>query len=169
MHSQKKIGIYMSLLAWIVVMVVLTYFFSKYLEAQNNPNTKPENQVGSGGVRQVKLYANRANHYVLNATINNVEVTMLLDTGASYVTVPASLAKKMGLRKGAPTKVSTANGVVTAYMTQLDQVVIGNMVFNDITAMINPHAADNQVLLGMSLLKHVDMLYNYGTLIMQQS
>ncbi|MDT8311763.1 MAG: retropepsin-like aspartic protease, partial [Methylophaga sp.] len=92
------------------------------------------------------------------------EVTFLLDTGATNISVPAGIAEAAGLKRGRPAMVGTANGVITVYQTQLDTVQLGSITLQAISANINPHMTDEIVLLGMSFMQHLEMIQREGTL-----
>ena len=146
----------MTVLAWLVVLGLLSAFFSGWLEKLNNPNQQVRAELRADGVREVVLRQNRAGHYVANGAINGHPVTFLLDTGATSVSVPASVAHRLGLKRGAPLRASTANGTITTYATRLDDVQLGNITLENIRADINPHMRSEEVLLGMSFLRKLE-------------
>jgi aspartyl protease family protein len=96
-----------------------------------------------------------------------VQVAFLLDTGASDVAIPAELADRLGLQRGHPVQYQTANGTVTAWRTHIDSVSIGPMVVKNVPASINPGMKDMEILLGMSVLKHVEFTQRGDTLILR--
>lgn len=150
----KRYGRRMFLFAWIIAMVALYAFFSDRIAEQINPNRSPESQLIDSSSARIVLKRNRYGHYVSNGVINGRAVTFLLDTGATNISIPARLARELGLERGAPAQVQTANGVVTVYRTTLDAVAIGDLLLNDLRAHINPHM-DGDILLGMSFLKNI--------------
>ena len=154
-HS-GRIGAVMTVLAWIVVLGLLGVFFSGWLEKLDNPNQQVRAELSADGVREVVLRQNRAGHYVASGAINGQPVTFLLDTGATSVSVPASVAGPLGLKRGAPMRATTANGTITTYATRLDQVRLGNISLDNVRADINPHMLGNEVLLGMSFLRKLE-------------
>lgn len=151
-----RVGVIMTVLAWIVVLGLLSLFFSGWMEKLDNPNQQVRTQLHADGAREVVLQQNRAGHYVASGTINGHPVTFLLDTGATSVSVPASLARALGLKRGAPLRASTANGTITTYATRLDDVQLGNITLENIRADINPHMQGEEVLLGMSFLRKLE-------------
>jgi aspartyl protease family protein len=151
-----RVGALMTVLAWVVVLSLLGLFFSGWMDKLNNPNQQVRTQVSAEGVREVILEQNRAGHYVANGTINGHPVTFLLDTGATSVSVPAGVARTLGLKGGAPLRASTANGTITTYATRLDEVKLGNIVLENIRADINPRMHGDEVLLGMSFLRKLE-------------
>ena len=141
--------------AWIIVLGLLTYVAGLWEQDQINPNAAPLSNHHQGRV-EVILHQNRWGHYVTSGLINQTKVLFLLDTGASEVSIPESIAHSLRLEKGPPMRRITANGEITVYATQIDQLSIGDIELNNISASINPHSDDNVILLGMSVLKRVD-------------
>jgi aspartyl protease family protein len=113
------------------------------------------------------LKRNHFGHYVTSGTVNGDPVEFLLDTGASDVAIPADLADRLGLKRGPPVQYQTANGTITAYRTTIDSVAIGPMVVRNVPASINPGMHDMEILLGMSVLKHVEFTQRGDTLILR--
>jgi aspartyl protease family protein len=143
--------------AWLLLLVLLTLFFSRWLEHQANPNQQLRTMVDQGGVSAVVLKRNRAGHYLAPGDINGVGVTFLLDTGATYVAVSQSIADEAGLKKGPVAQSMTANGVASSWLTEIDEVRLGSIVLHHVRATILPGMTGNEVLLGMSFLKHLKL------------
>lgn len=146
----------MTVLAWIVVLGLLSALFTGWMEKLNNPNQQVTTVLRTDGVREVVLEQNRAGHYVASGTINGSPVTFLLDTGATSVSVPARVADRLGLERGVPLRANTANGVITTYATRLDRVRLGDIELANVRADINPHMRSGEVLLGMSFLRQLE-------------
>ncbi|MEJ2761030.1 MAG: TIGR02281 family clan AA aspartic protease [Gammaproteobacteria bacterium] len=163
----KRIGSGMVIAAWIVGLGLMTLLFSGLLSRQQNPNSQVQSRHQGNRV-EVVLKQNRAGHYVATAKINRRPVQVLLDTGATDVSVPARLAARLELKRGAQVLVTTANGTVPVYTTRLDEVRLGDITLRNIRATINPHADDDFVLLGMSFLKQLDFSQRGGKLILTQ-
>ncbi|MDX1573284.1 MAG: retropepsin-like aspartic protease [Methylophaga sp.] len=156
----------MTIIFWLLLMASLTLFFNGFIDKRDNPNRHLA-AIDIDASNEVVLQRNRAGHYVAPGKINDHDVTFLLDTGATTISVPAGIAEEAGLAQGRPVMVGTANGVITVYQTQLDTVQLGGIVLSDISANINPHMPDEIVLLGMSFMKHLDMTQREGTLTLQ--
>ena len=157
----------MQVLAWLSFMALGVLFFGDQLESQYNPNRQVET-LQSSGVTEVHLQRNRLGHYVTAGTINNRDVTFLLDTGATGVAIPASIAKQIGLKRGRPIATRTANGTATSFLTQLDEVSVGGITVRDVGATIAPGLRGNEILLGMSFLKNIEFTQRGDTLILRQ-
>jgi aspartyl protease family protein len=166
-QSTSRLGKGMTLAAWIIALGLLTLFFNNKLESQRNPNQAVYSRISDAGTPEVILKRNRFGHYVTTGTVNGRSVEFMLDTGASDVAIPAELAQELGLERGAPVQYQTANGVVTAYRTTIDSVSIGPMVIRSVPASINPGMSDMEILLGMSVLRHVEFTQRGDILILR--
>ncbi|MCU7843589.1 MAG: TIGR02281 family clan AA aspartic protease [Candidatus Thiodiazotropha sp. (ex Monitilora ramsayi)] len=143
--------------AWVLLLLLLTLLFSQWLDRQNNPNRQLIDMATQNGVAELVLKRNRAGHYLVPGTINGVEVDFLLDTGATYVAVPQSIAEKAGLNRLARTQSMTANGLTPSWLSEIAEVRIGPITMRDVRAAILPSMPGNEVLLGMSFLKHLKL------------
>ena len=166
--DRNTVAKWMSWLTWLIVLAMLTVFFDRILERQNNPNQNIVGLVTEQGVREVVLTRNPAGHYLTSGFINGKAVVFLLDTGASDVAIPGKLARRLELKKLAAVQYRTANGNVTGFLTKLDTVSIGNIRLHGIRGGINPTMKGNQVLLGMSFLKHLEFTQRGNQLILRQ-
>ncbi len=159
----------MFIIAWVIFFVLMTYLFNQWSSHQQNPNQKVQSQIMAGGQRVVVLEQNREGHYVATGSINEVPVTFFVDTGASTISVPQHLAKKLGLVAGVPISVSTANGVITVYLTRISHLKIGDIELADIRASINPSDSTDVVLFGMTALRKLDFSQEKNQLILKQN
>ena len=144
----------MIILGWIVLLGLLTAYFSEYLSTQNNPNQDLA-LTQSHDSKEIHLQRNRYGHYVASGEINNHPVTFVLDTGATYISIPERIARALDLRSGFPMTVDTANGEIEVYSTNLEQVSLGGIKLQNVNATINPYMDGDEVLLGMSFLKYL--------------
>jgi aspartyl protease family protein len=165
--GQARMGKLMIVGAWLGLLFVLTLLFHSYLEQVNNPNASPETS-SDGIVKEVVLQRNRSGHYVVSGAINGKSVTFLVDTGATDVAVPDGLATSLGLRRGAYVTSQTANGAVTARQTMLSEVSVGEIRIHEVRASILPGMGDDEVLLGMSFLKQLELVQRGKQLLLRQ-
>ncbi|MEZ5524637.1 MAG: retropepsin-like aspartic protease [Pseudomonadales bacterium] len=149
--------------AWVVGLGMLTLFFAEQEKGWMNPNQQPAVRTTASGAQEVMLQRNRQGHYVVSGNINGKPAAFLLDTGATDVVISANLARTYGLERGRRSIASTANGNVTVYATQIDQLSIGNIHLYQVPASINP-GMDDMILLGMSALKQVELTQRGDTL-----
>lgn len=153
--------------AWILLLALLTIIFNNYLDRQNNPNRNVTYNKNADGVSEVKLQQNRYGHYLADGHINGKKVTFLLDTGATLVSVPESVARKLKLSRGSPFLVRTANGTITTYSTTLRRVSLGAIELKNVRAAITPQMQGNEILLGMSFMKHLELIQRGNQLILR--
>lgn len=161
-------GLAMQALAWLVFLMIGVFFFRDVLEKQYNPNQSLVTRLDEEGAREVVLQRNKFGHYVTSGQINGQPVTFMLDTGATGVAIPAEVARRLGLRRGRAFATQTANGTSTSYAARLEQVSVGDITLQDVSAGITPGLQTEQVLLGMSFLKHIEFTQRGDTLILRQ-
>lgn len=167
--SSRQLGKGMVIMAWVMALVLLTLFFNGWYEQQHNPNRDLKTQLRDDGVREVKLLRNRYGHYVSPGGINGEPVTFLLDTGATNISIPADVAERIGLPRLRPYNVSTANGTARVYGTRLERVELGKIVLHNVRAHINPNMGGDQILLGMNVLKQLELVQRGDTLTLRQN
>ena len=148
----RRIGLAFALSAWALLLALLAWLASGWLEERDSP--MPETAFGPGGERQVILQRGPGGHYVARGLINGREVGLLVDTGATLVAVDESLADDLGLAKGRRLRLQTANGAVDGWHTRISTLDVGGLAVRDVAAAIQP-ALGHQVLLGMSFLARV--------------
>ncbi|MEQ8514477.1 MAG: TIGR02281 family clan AA aspartic protease [Chromatocurvus sp.] len=167
-REQRRLGLGMQIMAWLMVLALLTYYFSGVIERQHNPNTSVSTDIGEGGVREVVLERNRQGHYVTSGEINGKPVVFLLDTGATGIAISSRVAKELGIPRGRPFTTRTANGNSTSYATRLDSVSVGGIELNNVEAGITPGLQMREILLGMSFLRHIEFTQRGNTLTLRQ-
>ncbi len=166
-HSTKKLGMMFTAAAWILGFLLLALVFSKILDQQSNPN-QSVSTLQTNDFQEVVLTRNRSGHYRFDGEVNRQKVTFLVDTGATVTAIPGRLQQVLGLQRGPATSVSTANGVTTAYLTRLDQLSIGEIELFDVNASIIPGMEVGEILLGMNVLKHFELVQRGDQLIIRQ-
>ena len=95
-------------------------------------------------------------HYRAEALINGEKVDVLVDTGATGVTISQSVADKLNLKSIDAIRTNTANGDSLGYMVRLDSIKLGGIEAKNVSAMIAP-GLEGDVLLGMSFLGRMDV------------
>jgi len=156
------------IIAWAAALFLATRFFAEWEQRQENPNTVVASEHGDGYV-EVKLTSNRDGHFVMTGQINARPVQFMLDTGATNVAVPESIAQTLRLERGERVQVSTANGRTDAFRTTLQRLQIGDIVLNNVRALVVPGLDGEQVLLGMSAVKQLEFTQRGGTLLLRQT
>jgi aspartyl protease family protein len=96
-------------------------------------------------------------HYWLRAEINGHPANFLVDTGATLTAVSSETAERIGLKPreaGIPVRMQTANGMVAAQLTTIDDLRFGNVAAHGIDAIIAPGLGPTNVI-GMNLLSRL--------------
>ena len=100
--------------------------------------------------------ANERGHVVLDAAVNGAPVRMLVDTGASLVTLTPADARAAGINPAGLVfsgHVQTANGTARMALVTLREIRIGQLSVYDVPASVLEHV--NVSLLGMSFLSRL--------------
>jgi len=162
----RRLGKGMIIAAWVLALGLLTLFFNGVLERQYNPN---QQLVNLDEPHEVVLVRNKYGHYVATGEINDEAVVFLLDTGATDVAVPDALARRLNLKRGAQLISNTANGQVKSWRTRLERVNLGGIVLTNVRASILPSMEGEEVLLGMSFLKQLELVQQGDTLTIRRA
>jgi aspartyl protease family protein len=163
----SRAGTTMTAIAWIMFLIFLFGTFDYFIDQRNNPNQNVTTTV-YGQQKQITLQRNPYGHYVSNGTINGLDVVFLLDTGATEIAIPESIANKIGLIKKQSIRIKTANGTTTAYHTRIDSAALGEIKLYDLNATILTNMNGDEVLLGMNFLKHFEIIQKGKTLTIKQ-
>jgi aspartyl protease family protein len=94
-------------------------------------------------------------HFAIHASVDDRRLTLLVDTGASFVTLSANDAARLGIDTAAlrfSLPIQTANGMILAARTTLDRLSVGSIERRAVAALVAPPGTLDQSLLGMSFL-----------------
>jgi aspartyl protease family protein len=113
---------------------------------------------GEAGGTRVVLSAGSGGHFITQGQINGRAVQLVVDTGATMVSLSVADAERVGLnyKTGQAVQMSTANGVVPGWRLKLASVRIGDVVVYDVDAIVSSGAMP-YVLLGNSFLARFQM------------
>lgn len=113
------------------------------------------------------LTSDSRGHFFAQGSINGGPVRFVVDTGATYIVLPAAEARRLAIdyRKGQAGVTQTANGPASAWRIRLDSVRVGNIELANIDAAVVETGLDVS-LLGMSFLNRVDMRREGRTMIL---
>jgi len=118
----------------------------------------------------VRLSSQKGGHYWAAAQINGRTVDVIVDTGATTISMGVSIAKDLGIsyENGRRIRMSTANGVTEGRQVTLKKVSIGEITQYNVDATVSLSDALPIILLGNSFLSGVDMRTENGVLILEQ-
>jgi len=113
--------------------------------------------MDSGG--RTTLTADGRGQFYAQGEVNGSQTRFLVDTGASLVALPLSLAQRAGVRLENASKVSvnTANGRARAYKVLLNSLRVGEVRANLVEALVMDDRQLHAPLLGMSFLNRVNL------------
>ncbi len=140
---------------WLAALGLLTGLTAMFQRALRDNGGIVESS-GDSGRSMVVIQLDRSGHYLAEGAINGWPVTFLIDTGATDVALPESVARALGVDFGPQVMVMTAAGAVSAWRTRLDSVSIGTITLTNVRATITRGPME-EVLLGMSFLKHFSL------------
>ncbi|MEO1017007.1 MAG: TIGR02281 family clan AA aspartic protease [Pseudomonadota bacterium] len=153
-HVVRNVAIWLA----IAFVIVLGYTYRAELETVGQRvlgelmPSQPRIAVTGG---DVTISRDAGGHFVVDGDVNGSPVRFLVDTGASRVALPASIAESSGVDPDSlryTIAVSTANGQVMMAGTRLAAVTIGGITVPDVQAFIAPDSALSNALLGMTYL-----------------
>jgi aspartyl protease family protein len=116
------------------------------------------NRRAPSGPASVTLQADGQGHFITQSQINGGTVRVVIDTGATNVSLSSTDAIRLGIdyKKGQIALSETANGIKQVYLVKLDKVKIGDIELNQVDGSI--HEGGLQIgLLGMSFLNRTEM------------
>lgn len=118
--------------------------------------------------RRVRIPRDSQMQYQSQAEINGRRVKILVDTGANVVAMNSIQASSLNIdyQSGVPSRVTTAAGVVDAWMVTLDSVSVGGIRVNSVQASVIEGGHPTTILLGMTFLQHVEMHESDGILLL---
>ena len=122
-------------------------------------------QKAGSGPQETKLVADARGHFQTIGAINGQSVRLIVDTGATLVTMGRSEASRIGIdwRKGEPGITQTANGQVRAWKVKLDSVKVGDLTLHGVDGLVSEGELP-VVLLGMSFLSRTEMRQDNSTM-----
>ena len=144
------------------------------------PGSTPPHQVtpatmqryATNGSEQIAIAPDRSGNYFTDVEIDGHLIRMMVDTGATYVSLSDADASAVGIRP-APVdyryRTMTANGTGVAAKVHIAALRLGQMEVDDVEAFIMPPGALRTSLLGMSALRRLGSVeISGGQLVLRQ-
>ncbi|MGB7335225.1 MAG: TIGR02281 family clan AA aspartic protease [Salaquimonas sp.] len=123
--------------------------------SESEPETKRRANNPLDGRRTIIEMDSRG-HFIADARMNGYRSEVLVDTGATYVAINETTARKLGIHlkeSDFKYKVRTANGTTMAASAVIDEIQIGRVSVKDVRASVSRDESLSVVLLGMAFLK----------------
>ena len=115
--------------------------------------------TGASDRQSATLAADTRGHFFAEASVNDVPMRLVVDTGASVVVLSGADASRLGVdwRQGPRRMMQTANGTTAGYLVKLDKVKVGGIELTNVEGMVLEQGLGAVGLLGMSFLNRVEM------------
>jgi len=115
--------------------------------------------TGASDRQSATLAADTRGHFFAEASVNDVPMRLVVDTGASLVVLSGADASRLGVdwREGPRRMMQTANGTTAGYLVKLDKVKVGGIELTNVEGMVLEQGLGAVGLLGMSFLNRVEM------------
>jgi len=122
------------------------------------PSPLPISSTAIGVAPVVAVAADLQGHFLVHPSIDGRRIRMLVDTGASIVALSYEDAETVGIRVTAndfTAQLRTANGVVEAAPVRLPEIRVGDILVENVDAVVLPRGRLGTSLLGMSFLRRL--------------
>ncbi len=100
-------------------------------------------------------YQSVGGNMLVNGKVNGISMRFIVDTGASFVVIPSSIARRANIRTESAGQVTldTANGRVQAPLVRLKQLDVASISIRGVSAVVQDIGGDGMTgLLGMNVL-----------------
>lgn len=135
-----------------------------YQETPCKQDVQAVSQWGKAETQQLNgklVLQQRGNgHYFLDAVVNDKALTLLVDTGATGVSLPLAFAQSAKIDCRNKIYMQTANGVAEACTTIIPKLIFGPFTLIDVPAILSKNLG--QPLLGMNVLQQFKVEQNDG-------
>jgi aspartyl protease family protein len=113
----------------------------------------------ASAIPSVTLYADARGHHFSEGQINGATFRILIDTGASAISMNSTDAKKAGIdyKKGETVQLNTANGIANGYLVTINTLRLQGLVLNQVEGVVMEGTSPQVVLLGMTALNRLEM------------
>ena len=108
--------------------------------------------------RKARIKADDRGHFNTDLRLNGRRINAVIDTGATYLAINQSTARKAGLSVGPGDfrhEISTANGKARAALVRVDSVELGRIRVENVDALVLEDRALRDTLVGMNVLKAI--------------
>ncbi|QNQ11284.1 retropepsin-like aspartic protease family protein [Sphingomonas alpina] len=120
--------------------------------------------------KTIRIAQSDDGHYYARATINGVTRSMMIDSGATTVSLSEATANAVGVKfdkNSEPVQLQTANGMVDAWRATIKQLDIDGLHARDIKAVVSAKFGDVDVI-GMNFLSRLrSWRVENGTLVLE--
>lgn len=153
-----------SMLIWLTIILVLVggYAYRSELVGVGGrmlgvlaPGVPIAGRLAGESKDSVLIVRSSGGHFAIRASVNGKPLSVLVDTGASFVTLTPEDAAAVGIDVSAlefALPIRTANGSIHAAPIVIDQLAVGDIERQGIRALVAPEGSLDESLLGLSFL-----------------
>ena len=157
--SVRQMGLFPMMVFWFLILGLMYGLMTHYLEPK-------QAKILANG--DLVIQRSQDGHFYALGKINGVEVKFMVDTGASFVAVSESFARKALLAGGTPAVFRTANGDRSGRVVKGHSVAIGPVMATNITIGVGFSGSnENDALLGQSFLSKFDITMGKDLLVLR--
>jgi aspartyl protease family protein len=131
--------------------VIRTYALGEHIRGQYAP-------AAAGA--SITIAPDGQGMYQVAGSINGFQVSFLVDTGATFISLNRPTARRIGLNyklDGTQSHSTTASGMVPVWLVKLDRVRIGDIELRDVPASVQDMDFPDVTLLGNSFLQRLHL------------
>lgn len=150
---------------WVLVVIVAAALIvpkvleERLLGAVEVHEKQPEQaQEPKRTLRTVRIRKSSNGHFMANIKINNQKTLAVVDTGASTLAIPLSVARKSGIsvrNEDFTVEVRTANGITSGASVSIPNLRLGTIHIRNVKGLVLKDESLSQALLGMSALNRL--------------
>lgn len=129
---------------WLLLGITIFLFVSWWLRQE----TQSELTIGDN---VIQIRQSRDKHFYWMGEINGYAVRFLIDTGATFTSIPQSIAQELNLPDGPIIEMQTANGNTLNHTTKANLCLEGNVCMTNLQMVVLPLHSDH-ALLGMNVI-----------------
>ena len=133
------------------------------------PASVGSSSAADGSGKRIVLTGGDGGHFLTLGQINGRSAQMVVDTGATAVSLSTSQAQSLGLnyKGGQRVQLNTANGVVPGWLVKLSTVKVGDVLVREVDAVVSSGSMPF-VLLGNSYLTRFQMTRTNDQLVLDK-
>ena len=131
---------------------------NKSVKSEKPETNRKKLDVTEANSETLRIRRGGDGHFSMSGTVNNIAVTFLIDTGATYVSISEAVANAANLHGGRGATMETANGSTNSRIISGVNVTLGRELQTTATVSVGLVNNNNKLaLLGQSFLSQYEM------------